>query len=65
MNIKWSGKNYELELNLNEPALLFKSQLFELTGVPVDRQKIMIKGGMLKDDTDLSKIDIKAVRNMM
>ena len=47
--MKWNGKKYEnIELNLDESALVFKSQLFALTNVDVDRQKIMIKGGMLK-----------------
>lgn len=48
VNVKWSGKNYELEIDVNEPALLFKCQLYDLTGVPPERQKIMIKGGTLK-----------------
>jgi ubiquitin carboxyl-terminal hydrolase 14 len=57
--VKWNGKKYEnIELNLTEPALVFKSQLYTLTGVEPERQKIMIKGGMLKDDTDLSKLSI-------
>lgn len=29
---------------------MFKTQLFTLSGVPPDRQKIMVKGGLLKDD---------------
>lgn len=47
--MKWSGKKFDdLELNLDEPGLVFKAQLFALTGVEPDRQKIIAKGGMLK-----------------
>ena len=49
VNVKWNGKKFEnIELDVSEPALVFKTQLFALTNVDVDRQKIMIKGGMLK-----------------
>jgi ubiquitin carboxyl-terminal hydrolase 14 len=41
------------------PAVVFKGQLQSLTGVEPERQKIMVKGGMLKDDTDLNKLGIK------
>lgn len=34
-------------------------QLFSLTGVEPDRQSLLIKGGKLKDDTDLSKLNAK------
>lgn len=45
---------------------LFKAQLFALTGVPPERQKIMgVKGGTLKDDADLSALGIKAGQNLM
>uniref|UniRef100_A0A4W4FC82 Ubiquitin carboxyl-terminal hydrolase n=1 Tax=Electrophorus electricus TaxID=8005 RepID=A0A4W4FC82_ELEEL len=39
-----------LELNTEEPPMVFKAQLFALTGVQPERQKVMIKGGTLKDD---------------
>lgn len=49
VNVKWSGKKFDdIELNLDEPGLVFKAQLFALTGVEPDRQKIIAKGGMLK-----------------
>ncbi|KAF9197608.1 Ubiquitin carboxyl-terminal hydrolase 14 [Haplosporangium sp. Z 27] len=60
VNVKWSGKKFDdIELNLEEPGLVFKAQLFALTGVEPDRQKIIIKGGMLKDETDMSKLGLK------
>ena len=49
VNVKWNGKKFDnVELNTNESAVLFKNQLYSLTGVAPERQKIMIKGGMLK-----------------
>uniref|UniRef100_A0A3P8W220 Ubiquitin carboxyl-terminal hydrolase n=1 Tax=Cynoglossus semilaevis TaxID=244447 RepID=A0A3P8W220_CYNSE len=39
-----------IELNTEEPPMVFKAQLFALTGVQPDRQKVMVKGGTLKDD---------------
>jgi ubiquitin carboxyl-terminal hydrolase 14 len=36
-----------------------------LTGVEPDRQKILVKGGQLKDDTDLSKIGAKPGQTFM
>ncbi|KAI3641415.1 hypothetical protein MIR68_000545 [Amoeboaphelidium protococcarum] len=62
VSVKWSGKKFDdLELNLNESgALEFKGVLYSLTGVEVERQKILIKGvGQLKDDTDLTNAKIK------
>ena len=38
---------------------MLKFQLFSLTGVEPDRQSLLIKGGKLKDDTDLSKLSAK------
>ncbi|KAF9082507.1 Ubiquitin carboxyl-terminal hydrolase 14 [Mortierella sp. AD031] len=66
VNVKWSGKKFDdIELNLDEPGLVFKAQLFALTGVEPDRQKIIVKGGMLKDDTDMTKLGLKANHNFM
>ena len=42
-------------------ALLLKTQIFSLTGVPNDRQKIMVKGGLLKDDANLTTLNFKEV----
>ncbi|KAF9971277.1 Ubiquitin carboxyl-terminal hydrolase 14 [Actinomortierella ambigua] len=63
VNVKWNGKKFDdIELDLNEPGLTFKAQLFALTGVDPDRQKIITKGGMLKDESDMNKLGLK---NMM
>uniref|UniRef100_A0A8C4X6A5 Ubiquitin carboxyl-terminal hydrolase n=1 Tax=Erpetoichthys calabaricus TaxID=27687 RepID=A0A8C4X6A5_ERPCA len=51
MNVKWGKEKFDgVELNTDEPPMVFKAQLFALTGVQPDRQKVMLKGGTLKDD---------------
>ena len=38
-----------MEIDTEQPPAVFKMQLFSLTGVPPERQKIMgVKGGLLK-----------------
>ncbi|CAH1116525.1 unnamed protein product [Phaedon cochleariae] len=50
VKVKWGKESYpNIEVNTNEPPLLFKAQLFALTGVQPERQKVMIKGVTLKD----------------
>jgi ubiquitin carboxyl-terminal hydrolase 14 len=50
VNIKWGKEQFkDIELNLDEPPLVFKAQLFALTGVQPERQKIMIKGQTIQD----------------
>ncbi|KAE9418193.1 hypothetical protein Angca_009008 [Angiostrongylus cantonensis] len=51
VNVKWGKEKYSVLLDFDESPLVFKSQLFALTGVPPDRQKVMIKGRTLNDDT--------------
>jgi hypothetical protein len=51
VTVKWGKETFsDVEARLDESPLVFKSQLFALTGVPPDRQKVMIKGALLKDD---------------
>ncbi|KAI7864610.1 hypothetical protein BDF14DRAFT_1875895 [Spinellus fusiger] len=60
VNIKWSGKKFDnIELDTDESPELFKSQIFSQTGVPPERQKIMVKGGLLKETTDLGSLGVK------
>ena len=52
MKVKWGKEVYnEVELNTDEEPMVFKAQLFALTGVQPHRQKVMIKGAALKDDS--------------
>lgn len=51
VKVKWGREVYpEIDVNTDEEPILFKAQLFALTGVQPERQKIMCKGGILKDD---------------
>jgi ubiquitin carboxyl-terminal hydrolase 14 len=60
VNLKWGKQKFEnIELNLDEPPSIFKGQVYTLTGVLPERQKIMIKGGILKDDSDWNKLNIQ------
>ncbi|KAE8704545.1 hypothetical protein F3Y22_tig00110450pilonHSYRG00622 [Hibiscus syriacus] len=36
-----------------------------MTGVPSERQKIMVKGGLLKDDADWSTVGVKQGQKFM
>ncbi|KIX10232.1 uncharacterized protein Z518_01313 [Rhinocladiella mackenziei CBS 650.93] len=57
--IKHQGKKYNVDLDPSANGEMLKYQLFSLTGVEPERQSVLIKGGKLKDDTDLSKLSAK------
>ncbi|KAG0744075.1 hypothetical protein G6F57_009922 [Rhizopus arrhizus] len=66
VNIKWNGKKFEnMELDTDDSPELFKTQIYSQTGVPPERQKIMVKGGILKDTTDLNKLNLKEGHTFM
>lgn len=49
--MKWGKESFQnVEVNTDEEPMLFKAQLFALTGVQPERQKVMLKGMTLKDD---------------
>ena len=39
--MKWGKESYDVEVDTSLPGVVFKTQLYTLTGVPPDRQKIM------------------------
>jgi hypothetical protein len=63
--VKHAGKRYNVDLDPESNGETFKFQLYSLTGVEPERQKILVKGGQLKDDTDMSKLGIKAGHSFM
>ena len=63
--MKHQGKKHEVELDPTSTGETFKYQLYSLTGVEPDRQKILVKGGQLKDDTELSKLGAKPGQTFM
>jgi len=65
--VKW-GKQVldDVEIDTNESVQVFKTQLWTLTGVPPERQKILgFKGGQLKDDADWGKAGLKQGMKLM
>ncbi|ORX74043.1 cysteine proteinase [Linderina pennispora] len=59
VKVSWQGKKYDVDVDTTQPGEIFKMQLFSLTGVSPERQKILVKGGQLKDDTDMSHLGLK------
>lgn len=48
VHIKHGGKQQTLQLDPEQPPSVFKEAIYQATGVPVDRMKVMIKGSLLK-----------------
>ncbi|KAG6812904.1 hypothetical protein H0H92_015456 [Tricholoma furcatifolium] len=65
VHIKHAGKIYDLNLDPDLPPAVFKDAVYQATGVPVDRMKVMVKGGVLKDDSSWKKIGPKAGQTFM
>ncbi|GBB90513.1 hypothetical protein RclHR1_01750012 [Rhizophagus clarus] len=59
VNVKWNGADHELEVDTDESVELLKTQLFTMTNVQPDRQKILFKGKTLTENTDLNTVNIK------
>ena len=60
VNVKWGKQTFkDVDCDTSEDALTFKAALYGLSNVPVDKQKVMIKGKVLKDADDLTKFAIK------
>jgi ubiquitin carboxyl-terminal hydrolase 14 len=66
VSVKWQKKVFEsIEIDTSQPPFVFKAQLYDLSGVPPERQKIMVKGGLLKDDADWSTLGLKNGQKLM
>ncbi|EOY27059.1 Ubiquitin-specific protease 6 [Theobroma cacao] len=66
VSVKWQKEVFKaVEIDTSQPPYVFKCQLFDLTGVPPERQKIMVKGGLLKDDADWSTVGVKQGQKLM
>ncbi|KAG6655129.1 hypothetical protein CIPAW_05G194700 [Carya illinoinensis] len=49
LSVRWQKELFkDVEIDTTQPPYVFKCQLYDLTGVPPERQKIMVKGGLLK-----------------
>ncbi|KAI8968106.1 hypothetical protein BD414DRAFT_504371 [Trametes punicea] len=56
VKIKHAGKVHDVQLDPDQPATVFKDAVYQVTGVPPDRMKVMIKGGILKHDSSAQSI---------
>ncbi|CAK5271499.1 unnamed protein product [Mycena citricolor] len=65
VNVKHASKSYTVNLDPDLPGKAFKEEVYQVTGVPVDRMKVMVKGGVLKDDASWSKISPKEGQTFM
>lgn len=65
VHIKHAGKTYDVQLHTDQPPTVFKDAIYQVTGVPPDRMKVMVKGGLLKDDHDWKKVSPKEGQTFM
>ncbi|KAE8734219.1 hypothetical protein F3Y22_tig00000778pilonHSYRG00358 [Hibiscus syriacus] len=66
VSVKWQKELLKaVEVDTSQPPYVFKCQLYDLTGVPPERQKIMVKGGLLKDEDDWSTVGLKQGQKLM
>ncbi|KAJ3116174.1 Ubiquitin carboxyl-terminal hydrolase 14 [Physocladia obscura] len=65
VSVKWTGKKFDVSVDPTQSGLVFKNQLFALTGVSPERQKILVKGGTLKDDVVLGTLGFKEGQSLM
>lgn len=65
MIIKHQGTKYDVEVDPSSSGLEFKEIVYSLTGVEPERQKLLVKGGQLKDDADMGKLGLKANQMIM
>ncbi|OAA60102.1 ubiquitin hydrolase [Cordyceps fumosorosea ARSEF 2679] len=62
---KHQGKKYEVDVDTDTTGIDFKLQIYSLTNVEPERQKILVKGGQLKDDAEMSALGLKANQVLM
>jgi len=48
VQVKWGKETFDVDLSGTTDLATLQAQLFGLSNVPVDRQKILAKGKMLK-----------------
>ncbi|XP_059090068.1 ubiquitin carboxyl-terminal hydrolase 14-like [Tigriopus californicus] len=64
VKVKWSKELFpDVQVNTDEEPLVLKAQIFALTGVEPHRQKIMLKGATIKDDTTWGANVLKGLKD--
>lgn len=56
--IKNAGKLYDIEVELSDSGKHFKEKIQQLTNIPPERQKILVKGGKVGDDVTIESLNI-------
>mmetsp|Transcript_1948 Transcript_1948/g.5830 ORF Transcript_1948/g.5830 Transcript_1948/m.5830 type:complete len:500 (-) Transcript_1948:245-1744(-) len=60
VTVRWDKTTLkDLEVDTSEPVELFRTQLWTLTGVPPERQTLIVKGKKLKDEDSWDKIGLR------
>lgn len=66
VKVKWGKENFDgIDLNSDDEPVVFKAQLFALTGVQVDRQKLMFKGKVIGNSWDTVPLKEVSVKRIM
>lgn len=65
VKIKHASKVYPLDIDLSDTGMTMKLQISSITNVPPERQKVLVRGGPLKDDVLLSAVGIKPNQTIM
>ncbi|PRT53406.1 Ubiquitin carboxyl-terminal hydrolase 6 [Wickerhamiella sorbophila] len=63
--VKHSGQKYNVDIDTTKTGLDLKLELQKLTNVVPERQKVLVKGGQLKDDVRLSALGFKPNQTLM
>ena len=60
LSLKWNGKLYDsVEVDVSAGmGIDLKNSIYKVTGVEPERQKVIIKGTILKDDIDLNELNL-------
>jgi ubiquitin carboxyl-terminal hydrolase 14 len=58
VSVNHAGTVYDIELDETRPGWAFKQTIHERTGIPVDRLKVIVKGGLVKVSRLLSSIQL-------
>ncbi|KKF96952.1 PAB-dependent poly(A)-specific ribonuclease subunit PAN2 [Ceratocystis platani] len=65
VSVKHRGTKYDVEISDDCTSNDFKLQLFSLTSVEPDRQKVIIKGSTLKNDLPMATLGLKPGQTIM
>lgn len=65
VSVKHRGKKYDVEIDPSATGEDFKLQLYSLTGVEPNRQKVLLKASQLKDDAVMGELGLKDGQSIM